>query len=72
MELVYSSDRLEKQCKDLSKAKKLFGGNEGLAISLMARINALEAADTLKDITIQPTFHFHNLKNKNCRNFGGE
>ena len=42
-----------------------------LANSLMARINALKQADTIKDIIVQPTFHFHKLLNKNGRNLEG-
>lgn len=50
MELVFSSDKTEEQCRSFKAAKKLFGGNEVLARSLLARINALEHADTIKDI----------------------
>lgn len=71
MELEYISDKLKEQCENVNKAKKLFSGNNGLAISLIARINALKAADTLKDIVVQPTFHFHKLNNKNGRNLEG-
>lgn len=41
---------------------KLFGGDKKMAVSLMARINAIEQAEVIKDIIIMPTFHFHNLK----------
>lgn len=37
----------------------------------MARINALENAENIKDIIVQPTFHFHNLTNKKGRNLEG-
>ena len=37
----------------------------------MARINALKQADTIKDIIVQPTFHFHKLENKGGRNLEG-
>ena len=71
MELVYASEKIETQCTKLEVAKKLFCGDAVLARSLLARINALENADTIKDIIIQPTFHFHNLSNKYGRNLEG-
>ena len=39
--------------------------------SLFARINALESAENIKDIIVQPTFRFHDLKNKKGRNLEG-
>ena len=48
-----------------------FGGNNILATSLLARINALKQADTIKDIIVQPSFHFHDLKNKDGKNYKG-
>lgn len=71
MELVYATDKVEKQCTSVKAAKKLFDGNAMLANSLMARINALKQADTIKDIIVQPSFHFHKLVNKNGRNLEG-
>lgn len=71
MEIIYHSERLEKQCTDLNKAKNVFGGQMKLAVSLLARINAIEQAETLKDIVVMPTFRFHNLKNKNGRDLKG-
>ncbi len=47
----------------------MFGGDIVLATSLLSRINALEGAGTIKDIIVQPHFHFHNLngnKYKGC------
>ena len=64
MEIIYSNSKLEKQCNNEKDAKKLFGGNESLALSLLARINALKAAEVLKDIIVQTNFHFHNLHDK--------
>ncbi len=61
MELVYASDKVKNQCTSVKAANKLFGGDKILVKSLLARINALENAETLKDIVVQPTFHFHNL-----------
>ena len=71
MELVYATDKLEKQCTSVKAAQKLFGGDAVLARSLLARVNALREADTIKDIIVQPTFHFHDLKNKKGRNLEG-
>lgn len=61
MKLEYKSSKVEKQCTDLKTARKLFGGNAKLAISLFARIRALTEAVTLKDIIVQKQFHFHKL-----------
>ena len=71
MELVYASDKVKIQCTSVKAAKKLFGGDTVLATSLLARINALEKADTIKDIIVQPPFHFHNLENKHGRDLHG-
>ena len=71
MELVYSNDKTEEQCTSMKVARRLFDGNEALAKSLMARINALKQADTIKDIIVMPTFHFHKLKNKDRRDLEG-
>ena len=68
MELEYASDKVKAHCTSVKAAKKLFGGDMVLATSLLARVNALENADTIKDIIVQPTFHFHNLVNKQGRN----
>lgn len=72
MELVYASAKLEEQCTKLPAAKKLFGGDIQTAHKLLARINALEQAENLKDIVVQPQFHFHSLRNKNGRNLKGQ
>lgn len=71
MDLVYTDTKTEEQCTSLKAAKKLFGGNQALANSLLARINAMKQADTIKDIIVQPTFHFHKLENKGGRNLEG-
>ena len=47
MELVYASDIVKTQCTSVKAARKLFGGNNALAVSLIARITALQAAVTL-------------------------
>lgn len=71
LELVYLDAKTEEQCTSLKAARKLFGGNDALAKSLFARINALKQAETIKDIIVQPTFHFHKLENKGGRNLDG-
>ena len=71
MELEYASDKVKLQCTSIKAAKKLFDGNALLARSLLARINALGKAENIKDIVVQPTFHFHKLKNKNGRDLEG-
>ena len=64
MEVEYASRKLEEQCEKWSAAKKLFGGNETLAKALLARIQQLKAAVTLRDIICLPTLRFHALHNK--------
>lgn len=59
LELVFASKKLEKQCISVREANKLFGGDALLGRSLLARINALEQAETIKDIIVQPAYHFH-------------
>ena len=71
MELIYSSEKLKTQCTNIKAARKLFHGDAGLSISLLGRINALENAYNLKDIIVQPSFHFHKLTNKKGRNLEG-
>lgn len=71
MELIYVSETLKSQCTNIKAAKKLFNGDSKLSLSLLARINALQQAEMLKDIIVQPTFHFHKLKNKGGRKLEG-
>ena len=71
MELVYASDKVKTQCTSVKAARKLFGGDNALTVSLHARINALREADTIKDIIVQPSFHFHKLNNMHGRNLEG-
>lgn len=71
MELVYATEKVERQCTSIKAANKLFGGDAVLGRSLLARINALKEADVIKDIVVQPAFHFHKLENKNGRNLEG-
>ena len=63
MEVLYASKKVEQQCTSVKVAKKLFGGDAALTTSLLARVNALREAETLKDIIVQPHFSFHKLTN---------
>lgn len=71
MKIVYSGEKLEKACTDIKAATRLFGGNKQLAVSLLARINAIDSADILIDIIRTPNLHFHNLRNKKGKNLKG-
>lgn len=71
LELVYATDKVKDQCTNTKSARKLFGGNELLTISLFARINGLKQANTIKDIIVQPAYHFHKLINKKGKDFEG-
>lgn len=71
LELEYASEKVKSQCTSVKAANKLFGGDAVLTRSLLARINALERAENIKDIIVQPTFRFHDLKNKKGRNLQG-
>ena len=64
MELVYANDQVEKICTSKKAALKHFGGNNRLVLALFSKIQALEAADALYDLSILPSFHLHPLKNK--------
>ena len=68
MKILYYDSKTEEICNDLKKATKYMGGNKQCAISLLARINALKAADVLNDIVKMPQFHFHKLENKGKNN----
>lgn len=54
MEIEYTSEKVKLQCTSVKAAKKLFGGDEVLTKSLLARINALERAENIRDIIVQP------------------
>ena len=71
MKLVYSNPKVEEQCTSIKAAKKLLGGDELLVERLLSRINSLKSAKTIKDIIVQPSFHFHNLENKGKKQFKG-
>ena len=71
MELLYATDKVEKQCTSIKAANKLFGGDAVMSRNLLSRINALKQAETIKDIIVQKSFRFHDLSNKNKRNLDG-
>ena len=71
MELIYANAKICTQCTSLEAAKKVFGGQKSLAISLLARINAIKSALYIKDIIVQKQFRFHQLNNKNGKNLEG-
>lgn len=71
MELEYASEKVKLQCTSVKTAQKFFGGDKVLAASLLSRINALMQADTIRDIIVQPSFHFHGLQHKKGRNLEG-
>lgn len=71
MKIVYQNEKLRIQCSSIKDARKVFGGDNSLAISLLSRINAIEQAETLRDIIVQPAFHFHNLHNNGRKNREG-
>lgn len=62
MKIIYANDKVKRQCTSIKEATKLFGGNKSLAVSLLSRINAIMAADTIMDIIVMPPFRFHKLK----------
>ena len=64
LKILYKDNKVKMICKDMKKATIYFGGNKKLAISLMARINALENAENIIDIKAQPQMSFHKLNNK--------
>lgn len=71
MKLEFANRNAELQCRSVKAANKLFGGDAVLVRSLLARINALEQAETIKDIIVQPTYHFHKLTKKNGKDLEG-
>lgn len=52
-------------CDCLSRVYENEGSRKGrsdiLALSLLARIDAIEKAETIQDIVVQKQFRFHNL-----------
>ena len=71
MEIIYVSRKKEEECTDMKSISKKFGGDMIIIQNLQSKINALKEAITIKDIISLPTYRFHNLRNKNGRNFDG-
>lgn len=71
MEVVFSSKKVEKQCTDLTAAKKLVGGDDAVARGLLARINMFKQAVTIKDIIVQKQLHFHKLNDRGRKKLDG-
>lgn len=72
MEIKYKNKEVENICTSISAAKKYFGGDEKMAISLFSRINLLRSAEVIKDIIVLPYLNFHKLVNKGKKkNFDG-
>ncbi len=64
MKILYASSQVKKICTSEKAAQKHFGGDDGLVKALHAKIQALNAAVSLLDILLQPSFHLHPLMNK--------
>ncbi len=62
MEIKYKNNKTEKQCTDLTYAKRQF--NDNVATLLLSRINFIESAKSFADIVNNPAFHFHGLSGK--------
>ena len=62
MKICYASKKVERLCTSVKDAKKLFGGDNNLTVSLLSRINAIEKAEVIQDIIVLPPFRFHKLQ----------
>ena len=71
MEIVYASEKLKTTCTSNRAALKFFGGNSKLAMGLQAKIQALKAAQTIRDIIYTPSLHFHKLRDKGRKGWEG-
>ena len=71
MEIIFSTAKIEKICTDFKAARRFFGGEERLARGLLARVNSLEQAPTMKDIVVQKHLRFHALSKKGRRDLRG-
>ena len=67
MRLLFATEKLEKQCRKVSEATRLFGGDMQLAVKLLGRINVLEQAEVLRDMLFSDSFAF-----TSCLIKGGE
>ncbi|MDD4779520.1 MAG: hypothetical protein PHT02_02780 [Tissierellia bacterium] len=59
MNILYRSNKLEKQCKNYKDAQKAF--NKDVAEKLHSVINFIENADNLMDVKCIPSFNLHPL-----------
>ena len=62
MKIKYANKQVEKICKNIKEAHRIFGGNKKYVLGLFSRINAIENAECLKDIILIPSFRFHKLE----------
>ena len=62
LEIKYHDGSTKTICSDIKRSTKFFGGRKELTVSLMSRIQAIQNAETIKDIILMPSFHFHKLK----------
>ena len=62
MKVLYANEKVKEQCKSVKAANKLFGGNRKYIMGLLSKINALENAETIRDIIGMSQFRFHKLK----------
>jgi proteic killer suppression protein len=60
MEIIYDNSKVEKSCKNIKEAKKLY--NKEVAEKLHSTINFIENATTLMDIKNMPSYHLHQLQ----------
>jgi len=60
MEILYDNKKLEKSCKDIKNAKRLY--NLQVAEKLHSVINYLENSVTLIDVRNMPSYHLHSLE----------
>ena len=64
LKILYKDNKIKEICEDVKKATKYFGGNKTMAISLLARINAINQAEDIRDIIVQKQMRFHKLLNR--------
>lgn len=62
MDILYDNKKLEKSCKDIKNAKKLY--NVQVAEKLHGTINYLENAVSLLDVKNIPFYHLYSLEGK--------
>jgi proteic killer suppression protein len=59
VEITFKSKKLKKMCEDYGLAKRHWG--EAMAKKIIQRINELQAAETLADLSHQPPMRCHRL-----------